>query len=208
GDVRSFEDVREELALEMIEPERERRFIEEQGRMFEMIFEDPSALEPIADAMGLEIRRSGLFGRGGGPGIASNREVVRQAFSDLVLLQGATSDPIEIGPGQAVAIRVLVHRPSVLRPVEEVIDLPHVLTRYEGAQRHRQPLDMQPGNLAQPRVLKAAQHRQHSLAGDEPERNHQSGHDQWHPHGNGQVPEPGQPHRSRPSSAMRAAMPS
>lgn len=120
GDVRPFEEVREELAREMIEPERERRFIEQQGRMFELIFEDPSALEPIADAMGLEIRRSGLFGRGGGPGIASHREVVRQAFSDLVLLQGATSDPIEIGPGRAVAIRVLEHRPSVLRPVDEV----------------------------------------------------------------------------------------
>ncbi|HRQ64389.1 MAG TPA: SurA N-terminal domain-containing protein [Xanthomonadaceae bacterium] len=117
---KSFEEVRFELEREILEGERERRFAEISGELMDLVFRDPTSLAPVSDALRLQIRTEGPFTRMGGQGVAAHPEVVRTAFSDSVLLDGLTSDPIETGIGHALVLRVKEHVPAAPRPFEEV----------------------------------------------------------------------------------------
>jgi peptidyl-prolyl cis-trans isomerase D len=72
--------------------------------------------------LGLEVQEAGPFGRLGGDGIAANPDVVAAAYSDLVLSQGAVSDPVDLGENHIVLLRLKEHRPAALQPLDEVRD--------------------------------------------------------------------------------------
>src|SRR5690606_8715048 len=73
-----------------------------------------------ARELGLKVERSGWFTRAGGEGIAAQRKVVEAAFEPEVLSRERNSDAIEADQQTLVAVRVIDHRPSVVRPLEEV----------------------------------------------------------------------------------------
>jgi peptidyl-prolyl cis-trans isomerase D len=104
--------------------EDERRFIEQADRLIDIIYEDPTTLDAAADELGLAVMETEPFGRLGDPNgvISSNPEVVRAAYSDLVLGQGSVSDPIDLGTNHIVLLRLKEHLPRVLRPLDEVRD--------------------------------------------------------------------------------------
>ncbi|QOC21519.1 SurA N-terminal domain-containing protein [Wenzhouxiangella sp. AB-CW3] len=116
----SFEEARSEILEEYVERQREDLYIELSERMVDLVFADDSSLEPLADDLGLEIQHTERFTRAGGDGIAANSEVVEAAFSDLVLVEGAVSDPIELSRNHMVAIKVDEHFPAEPRPLAEV----------------------------------------------------------------------------------------
>jgi peptidyl-prolyl cis-trans isomerase D len=116
----SFTEARDILAAEYRAEADERRYLEQADRLVDIIYEDPTTLSAAAEELGLEIRQAGPFGRLGGEGIASNPDVVSAAFSDLVLAQGAVSDPIDLGENHIVLIRLREHMPEALLPFEEV----------------------------------------------------------------------------------------
>lgn len=119
----SFEEARPEILEEHLQRQREELYIEMSERMVDLVYADDSSLEPLAEELGLEIRETDWFTRAGADeGIAANEEVVQAAFSDLVLLDKAVSDPIEIERNHMVAVRVLEHEPAEPRPLEEVSD--------------------------------------------------------------------------------------
>jgi peptidyl-prolyl cis-trans isomerase D len=117
---KSFEEVRHELEREILEGERERRFAEVSGELMDLVFRDPTSLVPVSESLRLEIRTEGPFTRMAGVGVAAHPEVLRAAFSDSVLLDGLTSDPIETDIGHALVLRVKEHVPAAPRPFEEV----------------------------------------------------------------------------------------
>jgi peptidyl-prolyl cis-trans isomerase D len=118
----SFTEARDILAEEYRAEADERRFLEQADRLVDIIYEDPTTLSAAADELGLEVMSAGPFGRPGGDGIAANPEVVSAAFSDLVLAQGAVSDPIDLDENHLVMIRLKEHLPEALLPLEEVRD--------------------------------------------------------------------------------------
>jgi peptidyl-prolyl cis-trans isomerase D len=118
----SFEEARETIATEYRDEADERRFIEQADRMVDLIYEDPTTLEAAADELGLEIQLTEAFGRAGGMGITANPDVVRAAWSDLVLLQGSVSDPVDIGTNHMVMVRMAQHLPEAVPPLEEIRD--------------------------------------------------------------------------------------
>lgn len=120
GSSKSFDEVRDELAVELLESERERVYADKSGELIDQVYADPSALEPAAEALGLKIERSAFFSRAGGAGIAGNPKVVETAFSEAVLTEGNVSDPIDLGPNRLAMIKLAEHKPSVLRPIKEV----------------------------------------------------------------------------------------
>ncbi|HET7842957.1 MAG TPA: SurA N-terminal domain-containing protein [Xanthomonadales bacterium] len=115
-----FEEVRADLAKEALDAERDRVFSDVSGRLIDAIYQDPGSLETTAKELGLEIQRTPLFGREGGPGIAANPQVVKAAFSDAVKVEGGVSDPIELGPNHVVVVHLDEHRQPKPRPLEEV----------------------------------------------------------------------------------------
>ena len=117
----TFTEAREILMAEYEAEDQERRFIEQADRMIDIIYEDPTTLDAAADELGLEVKQAGPFGRAGGAeGIAANQEVVRTAFSDLVLGQSSVSDPVDLGENHIVLILLNEHLPETVKPLEEV----------------------------------------------------------------------------------------
>jgi len=131
----SFEEAREIVLEEYRKEQQERRFIEQADRLVDLIYEDPTTLSSAAEVMGLEVQQAGPFGRDGGEGIASNQRVVDAAFSDLVLQQGAVSDPVDLGENHIVMLRVKEYLPEDLLPLSTVRDRVVASIRQERAMR-------------------------------------------------------------------------
>ena len=122
GDRQPFEAVRDQLAKELQESERERAFNDLSGKLVDAVYKNPTSLEPAARALGLEVHTTPAFSRAGGPGIAGDAKVLRAAFSDLLVQDGTASDPIELGPSHSVLIRVVDHEPESALPLSAVSD--------------------------------------------------------------------------------------
>lgn len=122
GSERPFEEVREELAAQYMDTERERAFSDRAGKLLELIYRTPTALAPAAKELGLELQRTPLFTRTQGEGIAAIEDVRRAAFSDNQRLDRQVSDTLEIGPGHVVAIHVVEHQPEAAQPYEQVAE--------------------------------------------------------------------------------------
>jgi len=118
----SFEEARMTLVSEYEEDIAARAFLEQADRLVDLIYEDPTTLESAALVMELPVKVAGPFPRSGGEGVAANPEVVQAAFSDLVLLQGSVSDPVNLDENRLVMLKLKEHLPVALKPVEEVRD--------------------------------------------------------------------------------------
>ncbi len=118
----SFEEARITLVREYEEDNAARAFLEQADRLVDLIYEDPTTLESAALVMDLQVEVAGPFTRAGGVGVAASPEVAAAAFSDLVLLQGSVSDPINLDENRLVMIKLREHLPVALKPVEEVRD--------------------------------------------------------------------------------------
>jgi len=118
----SFEEARMTLVSEYEEENAARAFLEQADRLVDLIYEDPTTLESAALVMELQVNVAGPFPRTGGEGIAASPEVVEAAFSDVVLLQGSVSDPVNLDENRLVMLKLKEHLPVALKPVEEVRD--------------------------------------------------------------------------------------
>jgi len=121
GTAKPFEEVRAQLEKEYLDGERERVHSELAGRLVDIVYRDPTTLNAAAQELNLEIKRIGPFGRtGGADPLSSHPELLRAAFSPQVLEQGNASDPIDVGEGRTVVIKLAEHvRPKQI-PLEEI----------------------------------------------------------------------------------------
>lgn len=142
----SFEQARDQVERDYTASDAERRFLEQADRLVDLTYENPSNLEPAAQALDLEIKRAGPFTRNGGEDFAADPAVVETAFSDLVLKDRVNSDPVDLGPNHVAVVRVSEHHPSELRPLAEVSEgirarLLEEKTRAATEQRAREALE-------------------------------------------------------------------
>src|SRR5690606_19275671 len=113
-EVPALESLKPELVRELKTQQVEQRFVEVSKQLEDYAFESSDLAQP-AQELGLTVRTTEPFGREGGSGIASNRQVIQTAFSDEVLVDGANSGIIELDPDTAVVVRVKQHlQPEVL----------------------------------------------------------------------------------------------
>jgi peptidyl-prolyl cis-trans isomerase D len=117
-----FEQVREQLAREQAEADREHAFNELTGKLVDLVYKNPTALTPAARELNIPVRTLGPFSRGGGAGIAANPALQRAAFSETLIQDGTVSDPIELAPNHSVLIRVAQHTPERTLPLAQVRD--------------------------------------------------------------------------------------
>ncbi|WP_266167970.1 SurA N-terminal domain-containing protein [Dyella subtropica] len=123
GQAKPFEEVRAQLAKDALSGDRDRKFNELAGKLTDSAYQNPSSLEPAAQALGLPIKSTELFSRQGGAGVAANPKLVQAAFGDDVLAQGNNSSLIELGPDHSAIIHVDKHVPAAVRPLAEVRDV-------------------------------------------------------------------------------------
>jgi peptidyl-prolyl cis-trans isomerase D len=123
GHVETFAQVRDQLATEATKNAREDAYRDVGGKLTDMIYNDPTSLKPAAQKLGLTIETTPLFGREGAKtGIAADPKVVKAAFSNIVLVQGNTSDPIDLGDNHMVVIHVDKHVAAAPKPLAQVAD--------------------------------------------------------------------------------------
>ncbi len=116
----SFDEVREAVENTYRKEQAETKYFEVADELQNLVFENPDSLEPAADALGLKIKESGYFTRAGGKDeITKNPSVIKVAFNPNVL-NGANSEPIEISDTHLVVLRVVDHKPAVVKPLGEV----------------------------------------------------------------------------------------
>lgn len=119
---RPFEEVKADLAKQYADSERERQYSDVASKLTDAILQDPSSLAPAAKALNLTVQKTELFPRTGGQGIAANPAVLKAAFSNSVLVEGNTSDPVDLGPNHIVVLHVDQHEKPVPKPIDQVRD--------------------------------------------------------------------------------------
>lgn len=116
----AFEELQEELSLEIRKQRVTDAFYEKAERLQELVFEHPDNLQMASEQLGLKIQTTEPFSRTGGSGIAALQDFIAQAFSPPVLYQGENSEVFEL-PGEIlVALRLENHIPAQAKPQEEV----------------------------------------------------------------------------------------
>jgi peptidyl-prolyl cis-trans isomerase D len=120
--VQPFEAVRDQLAAEFGDSERERLFNEKNGALIDAILREPNSLAAVAREMDVEPQTTTAFTRANGDGIAALEPVRAAAFSRSQKDDRVVSDPIEIAPNRLVVLQVTEHAPAALRPLAEVRD--------------------------------------------------------------------------------------
>lgn len=123
GSVKTFDEVKPELARQYVDSERERVFNEAATKLTDLTYEDPSSLESAARELKLTAVKSTAFPRtGGSDPVTSNPAVVKAAFSDAVLVQGNNSDPIALSADRTIVLRKLEHQAAADTPLADVRD--------------------------------------------------------------------------------------
>jgi peptidyl-prolyl cis-trans isomerase D len=116
-----FADVRDEILAQFKKENAERQYFDLAEKLTNQAYESPDSLSEVADALGLELKKSAFFGRRGGSGVFANPRVVTAAYSDDVLKQGYNSEPLEVGENHVVVLRLLDHQEASQRSLEEVL---------------------------------------------------------------------------------------
>lgn len=130
-----FEQVREQLAKEQADADREHAFNELVGKLVDQVYKNPTSLGPAARSAGLAVQKLGPFARGQGGGLAANAAVQRAAFAESAIQDGTVSDPVEVGPNHSVLIRVVQHEEARQRPLGEVAPQVVAAVRADRARR-------------------------------------------------------------------------
>lgn len=118
--VRTFDVVKEEIRKELQVQQAEQTFYDLSEKLNNLTYEQPGSLQPVQDELGLKIKKSGLFDRSGGKGIAATPKVISAAFSDGVLNLGRNSDLIELSDTHLLVLRKLEHQQASQKSLSQV----------------------------------------------------------------------------------------
>lgn len=123
GETVSFEEARGDLVEAYQREKLGERMYELGDRLATISFENPASLEPVAEALGLEIRHSPWLTKGGdeAEGIFAQSKVREAAFSQTVLNEGMNSEVLELEDGRLVVLRVAEHEPARAKPLDEAL---------------------------------------------------------------------------------------
>ncbi len=122
--VKSFEESRPTLETEYRQQQAQRRFSEVAEQFTNVVYEQPEALKPVADALKLQIRTA-TVGRAAAPGATgalASKRLLDAVFSADSIEKKRNTEALEVGPSQLAAARVVQHTPARTQPLEEVKD--------------------------------------------------------------------------------------
>ena len=119
GEVKPFDSVKNEVTKAYQKAQAENAFYEAGETLTEMSYEHPDNLKTVADALGITIKKSALFTKDKGDGIAADDKIRSAAFTEEVL-HGNNSTPIELGTDRLVVLRVLEHKAAAARELKDV----------------------------------------------------------------------------------------
>lgn len=111
GKTKPFDAVKDEVTKAYQKSQADNGFYEAGEKLAELSYQNPDNLQVAADALGLSIKKSTLFNKDKGEGIASEDKIRSAAFAEEVL-QGNNSTPIELGTERLIVLRMQEHKPA------------------------------------------------------------------------------------------------
>ncbi len=117
--IKTFDSVKNEVTKAYQKAQAENAFYEAGEKLTEMSYENPDNLQTVADALGITVKKSALFTKDKGEGIAADEKIRSAAFSEEVL-QGNNSAPVELSTEHLVVVRLLEHKAAAKRELNEV----------------------------------------------------------------------------------------
>ena len=136
GKTRPLEEVRKDLAAEIVKQKGARKFAEAAEAFNNMVYEQSDSLKPVAERFKLKIESTGWFTRlaPGEIGPLAHPKLLAALFSKDSTKQRRNTDAVEVSPGVLVAARVAEYQAEAQRPYEEVkADVAKKLARREAA---------------------------------------------------------------------------
>jgi peptidyl-prolyl cis-trans isomerase D len=119
GGLKPFDSVKTEVIQAYQKAQAENAFFEAGEKLTEMSFEHPDSLQTVATNLGVAVKKSTLFTKDKGEGVAAEDKIRSAAFSEEVL-QGNNSAPVELGVGRLVVVRLFEHKAATKRELSEV----------------------------------------------------------------------------------------
>jgi peptidyl-prolyl cis-trans isomerase D len=120
GEMKPFEEARPEVEKAYRKDEGERLYFEMAENLADLSYEDPSSLEPAAEALGLTIQRSDWVTREKADGVLASPKVLSAAFNEDVLVDHNNSELIELDTESSLVLRVDEHQEATTQPLSEV----------------------------------------------------------------------------------------
>lgn len=135
--LRPFDEVRDEIARELRDQEVARRLPLLAEQFANTVYEQPDSLAPVAEALGLEVRRTDWMTRDEvSLGGYSDPRLVNALFDPVARENGENIEAIEVERGVMVSARVVEYEGESQLPYEEVRDTLRARLRAdEGARR-------------------------------------------------------------------------
>jgi peptidyl-prolyl cis-trans isomerase D len=120
--VRTIDEVRDDIARTVKQQLAARRISELAESFSNTVYEQSDTLQPAAEKLKLDIRRSEWIAKGQPPagGMLANARLVEALFSEDQLKHRRNTDAIEVAPNTLVAARVIEHKPASRRALDEV----------------------------------------------------------------------------------------
>lgn len=119
---KSFEELRPEMELDLRKQQAQRLFAEKAELFTNTVYEQSDSLKPVADKLGLEIRRVKSLQRSmvdkGNP--VAHPKVLEALFAPDAIERKRNTEAVEIGANQLVSARVVRYAPATAQPFEDV----------------------------------------------------------------------------------------
>lgn len=122
GERQPYEKVRAEIEAKIRQDLAQKQYAETAEAFSNLVYEQSDSLQPVAERFKLPVQRAtvGRTPPAGIQGPLSSAKLLTAVFGDEALKNKRNTDAVETGPSQLVSARVVQHRPSVVRPLEEV----------------------------------------------------------------------------------------
>ena len=122
GQQQPFEAVRAEIEVKLRQDLAQRRFTEAAEQFSNLVYEQSDSLKAAAERFKLPVLKATVTRNPapGAQGPLASAKLLAAVFSDDALRNRRNTDAVESGSNQLVSARVVEHRPSVLKPIDEV----------------------------------------------------------------------------------------
>jgi peptidyl-prolyl cis-trans isomerase D len=115
-----LEEIKDSLVEELKLDKAEQAFLTKADELTTIVIDSDNVLELAAEDSGLTIKTTELFAKGFGVDIAANQNFSTAAFSDLIKIDGETSEMIDLGDNHIAYLHIAEHNPPVIKALEDV----------------------------------------------------------------------------------------
>jgi peptidyl-prolyl cis-trans isomerase D len=121
GKMKSIEQARPEIELELKKQRAGRRFAEAAEAFSNLVYEQADSLAPAAERFKLAIQSAqGITRQSASVAVLSNPKLLAALFADDSIKNRRNTEAIETAPSTLVSARVVNHKPATRRPFDEV----------------------------------------------------------------------------------------